>query len=76
MEQYWPIIQNGVPGILVHNPKRYGGLGVKFYPHIAGAQTNGAQPAMSAALPFASSAHEHVEPAFSVSQALSAATFP
>jgi hypothetical protein len=76
MEQYWPIIQNGVPGILVHNPKRYGGPGVKFYPHIAGGQTNGGQPAMSAALPFASSAHEHVEPAFSLSQALSTATFP
>lgn len=76
MENYWPIIQNGVPGILVHNPKRYGGTGVKFHPTIAGGAVANGQPAMTAALPFTSAAHEHVEPAFTLSNAYSTATFP
>jgi hypothetical protein len=78
MRDYWPIIQDGIPGILAYDPKRYGKPGVKFYPIPSGGQTNGAaaQPAVTAALPFTSSAHEHVEPAFTLSSALGAATVP
>lgn len=79
MEKYWPIIQDGIPGILAHNPKRFGGTGVKFYPQIrGGANGNGAnaQPAVTAALPFTSSAHEHVEPAFTTQATLGAAAVP
>lgn len=81
MEQYWPIIHDGIPGILVYNPKRYGGAGVKFHPTIAGgAGNNGnganAQPAVTAALPFTSAAHEHVEPAFTTQAVLGAAAVP
>jgi hypothetical protein len=86
VQDYFPIVQDGVPGVLV---KRHGKPpvptaralnrakcnGYRFIPRIAGgAVAMAQQPAMAAALPFTAAAHEHVEPAFTLSSALGAGT--
>jgi hypothetical protein len=82
-----PIIQDGVPGYLT---RRHTGRapvattralnrakcnGYRFIPRIAGGAVAAAQqPAVSAALPFVAAAHEHVEPAFTLTSAMGATT--
>lgn len=73
-QQLIPVIQDGSPGYIA----RHRG-GWKFLPIIAGgAGGNGAsaQPAVTAALPFTSSAHEHVEPAFTTTVTFGGAAVP
>jgi hypothetical protein len=85
-----PIVQDGVAGYLTRahgrirtpiaterNMRRDKCNGWRFIPRIAGgAVATAQQPAMAAALPFVASAHEHVEPAFTLTSALGAATVP
>lgn len=90
MLDMYPIIQNGTPGYLVrkhgrvHCPtasargrQRDKCNGYRFMPRIAGGAVAAAQqPAVAAALPFVAAAHEHVEPAFTLSSAMGAAAVP
>lgn len=89
MQDYYPIMQDGVPGLLVRrhgvaklaterNMRRAKCNGYRFMPTMAGGATHvsAQQPAMAAALPFVAAAHEHVEPAFTLSGNLGAATVP
>jgi hypothetical protein len=64
-----PIVQDGAPGHLYRDGKSNDW---RFMPMIGGGAT--AQPAAIPALPFTASAHEHVEPAFTLTSALGAAT--
>jgi hypothetical protein len=86
VQNYYPIVQDGVPGFLVRKHGRAPLAtsraldrakcnGYRFVPQIAGGAV-AQQPAMAAALPFVAASHEHVEPAFTLSSALGAATVP
>jgi hypothetical protein len=87
MHDIYPIVQDGVPGFLT---RRHGRAplathralqratcnGFRFVPTIGGGAAVAQQPAMATALPFVAAAHEHVEPAFTLSSPLGAATVP